>query len=108
MPKQHTSVSVQVVPLSEGRQISWGSSRLQSLADRADDIRSSILEGGRAISDALPEIPSAAGWRAKEVSGSFGITLTAEAGVILSKASAEATFEVTVTFERESEPAKST
>ena len=36
----------------------------------------------------------------KEVAASFGITLTAEAGVILSKASAEATFEVTVTFAR--------
>jgi hypothetical protein len=30
----------------------------------------------------------------------FGITLAAEAGVILSKASAEASFEVTLTVER--------
>ena len=34
------------------------------------------------------------------MSASFGITLTAEAGVIVSKASAGATFEVSVTFTR--------
>jgi len=34
------------------------------------------------------------------VSASFGITLAAEAGVLLSKASTEATFDVTITFQR--------
>ena len=35
-----------------------------------------------------------------EVSAKFGITLTAEAGVIVSKASAGATFEISVKFTR--------
>jgi hypothetical protein len=53
------------------------------------------------VADSLPGLPSADGWRLGEVPGSFGISLPAEAGVILTKGSAGVTFEVTVTFERQ-------
>lgn len=96
-------VWVQVVPVDAGREISWGSNRVQNLADRLEDVKAAIAAGARAVADSLPGLPMASGWAVDEVTGSFGLSLTAEAGVILTKASVETTFEVTVTFKRSSE-----
>ena len=97
---------MQVVPVENGREISWGSGQVQNLADRLQDIKAAIASGASAVADSLEALPRAPGWRVKEVSGSFGLSLAAEAGVILTKASAETTFEVTVTFERGERPAQ--
>jgi hypothetical protein len=70
------------------------------LSARIDDLRHAIGEGTRTVAESLPELASPTGWRLNEVTASFGIALTAEAGVILSKASAATTFDVTVTFAR--------
>ena len=77
-----------------------GSNQAATLQDRLADMRQAVISGARAVADSLPQIPSAEGWRLDEVTGLFGICLTAEAGVILTKASAAAMFEVTVTFQR--------
>lgn len=100
-------VLVQVVPVEDGREISWGSNKVQNLADRIEDIKAAIASGAAAVADSLPTMPHASGWQVKEVSGSFGLSLAAEAGVVLTKASAETTFEVTVTFERTERPSSS-
>jgi Trypsin-co-occurring domain 1 len=95
-------VLVQVVPLDEDRQqIGWGESTAELLQSRLDDIRSAISEGAKAVADSLEGLPGAKGWQLGEVSAKFGVTLTAEAGVLLSRASAGATFEVTVLFKRD-------
>ncbi|MEU4623655.1 CU044_2847 family protein [Actinoplanes sp. NPDC023801] len=94
------SVVVQVVDVSEGREISWNSSLVERLKDRAADVRSAIIAGAQAINADVNDLPTAEGWQIKELSATFGITLSAEAGVVLSRASAESTFEVTVTIER--------
>ncbi|MDX2527011.1 CU044_2847 family protein [Streptomyces europaeiscabiei] len=93
-------VLVQVVELESGREISWGSNVAETLRNRLNDIREAIRAGADSVSSSLGDLPRQNGWEVGEVSASFGITLTAEAGVILSKASTEATFEVTVTFRR--------
>ena len=100
-------VWVQVVPVDGGREISWGSNRVQSLADRLEDVKAAIAAGARAVADSLPGLPMTSGWELDEVTGSFGLSLTAEAGVILTKASVETTFEVTVTYKRSTPPAAS-
>jgi hypothetical protein len=94
-------VVVQVVELEQGREIGWGTNLAESLGDRADDVRQAITTGSGVIADSLSELRTIQGWRLGEVSASFGVTLAAEAGAILSKASAEATFEVTVTYQRD-------
>jgi hypothetical protein len=94
-------VLVQVVPVEAGREIGWGSSQVEAFRDRLSDVREAVVAGARAVADSLPELPSADGWRLGEVSGSFGICLTAEGGVILTKASVGVTFEVCVTFQRQ-------
>ena len=93
-------VLVQVVPVEAGREIGWGSSQVAALRDRLAAVREAVVSGARAGAGSLDGLPSAEGWRLGEVSGSFGICLAAEGGVILTKASAAATFEVTVTFQR--------
>jgi hypothetical protein len=93
-------VWVQVVDVdtAAGREITFGKSMAEGLADRQADIRDGIEAGSRVVANSLMSVSSPEGWRLGEVSASFGITLTAEAGVIVSKATAGATFEVSVTF----------
>jgi hypothetical protein len=93
-------VLVQVVSVKPTREIGWGAGVAQRLEDRIEDIRRAIAAEAKAVADSLGGLPAAQGWHLGEVSASFGVTLTAEAGVILSKASAEATFEVTVLYKR--------
>ena len=99
-PGSAGEVLVQVVPVDGDREIGWGSSRVEAFRDRLGDVREAVVSGAQAVADSLAGLPSAEGWRLGEVSGSFGICLTAEGGVILTKASVAATFEVTVTFQR--------
>jgi hypothetical protein len=92
-------VLVQVMPAaSAGREIGFGANVAERLEARLDDIRRAIASGATAVAESLGGLPSAQGWQLDEVSASFGITLTAEAGALLSKASAGATFDVTVTY----------
>ncbi len=96
-------VLVQVVPVDEGREIGWGESTAEQLQNRLEDIQLAVREGAKAVADSLEGLPGAKGWRLGEVSAKFGVTLTAQAGVILSSASAGATFEVTMLFKRDQE-----
>jgi hypothetical protein len=85
--------------MAGGRQIAWGSVTVERLGDRLSDLKDAIVSGGCAIVESLPAIHGSPDWAIKEVSGSFSVTLTAEAGVVLSRASAEAAIEISVTFE---------
>lgn len=97
------TVLVQVVPVDEGREIGWSGSTAELLRSRLEDIREAIAQGAKAVAESLGELPGARGWHLGEVSATFGVTLTAEAGVLLSRASAGATFEVTILFKHEQE-----
>ena len=95
------SVLIQVVvDVEDHRQINWSVNVAETLESRIDDVRRAVASGTSAIADSLPMLAAAEGWRLSEVSATFGLSLTAEAGVIISKAEAGATFEVSVTFAR--------
>jgi Trypsin-co-occurring domain 1 len=96
------AILVQVTTDAEDRrQIRWNLNVAEHLESRIDDIKASISMAASAIADSLPERFDSAGWEAKEVSATFGISLTAGAGAIISKAEAGATFEVSISFVRE-------
>lgn len=99
-PVQSGQVLVQVLPVEGGREIGWGSNLVAAFADRLADVRTAIDVGTRAVADSLGELPAAVGWQLGAVEATFGISLTAEGGVILTKAAAGTTFEVTVKFQR--------
>jgi Trypsin-co-occurring domain 1 len=95
-------VLVQVVPVGAGTEIGWGANVAERLTDRLDDLRAAVSTGASAVAASLPELPRAKGWELSKVTASFGVTLTAEAGALLSKMSAGATLDVSVTYQRTS------
>ncbi|WP_254705650.1 CU044_2847 family protein [Streptomyces vilmorinianum] len=96
-------VRVETVELEPGgaRQIARRSRTTSSLADRSDEISAAIVQASEIAQGSLAQVPEEGGWRVSSLEVTFGLTLAAEAGVILSKASAEASFEVTLTLERQ-------
>jgi hypothetical protein len=93
-------VQVVDVDVAADREISFRRNLAEELSRREDDIRDAIEAGSRSVANSLKSLKSPDGWGLREVEAKFGITLTAEAGVILTKASAEATLEVSVKFTR--------
>ncbi|GAA1543807.1 hypothetical protein GCM10009827_074440 [Dactylosporangium maewongense] len=91
-------VVVQVVEVGGGREISWGDNAVERLRDRLGDVQSAVVAGVRAV--AANVTPDLSGWEVAELQAKFGVTLTAEAGVVVSRATTGATFEVTVTLRR--------
>jgi NTP-dependent ternary system trypsin peptidase co-occuring protein len=81
------------------RQIGPRSRTTAMLHDRLDDIEAAVIEASSVIQDAAAKVDHKNGWKVKRLEAKFGIILVAEAGVILSRASAEASFEVTITVE---------
>lgn len=96
----HGEILIQVVS-EDGREIAFGRNKAERLDDRADDIRAGMESAARMVTDSITALPQPEHWSLGEVTASFGITLTAEAGVLISKVAAGATFEVTLTFKRD-------
>jgi hypothetical protein len=82
------------------RQISDRRRTTELLADRRADIESAIQQAADIVAAAARDRREPDGWRTKTIEATFGITVAAEAGVVLTKASAGASFEVTITVER--------
>lgn len=96
------NVRVETVELDPGtRQIKQHHRTTALLRDRADDIESAVREASAIVQGSVAKIQDKDGWQMKSVEVKFGLVLTAEAGVVLSRASAEASFEVTLTIERD-------
>ena len=95
-------VLVETVQLdsSGGRQISSRTRTTSLLQDRRADIEAAVSEATAIIQDSAAKVENKADWQVKSIEAKFGLTLAAEAGVILSRMSAEASIEVTVTIER--------
>ncbi len=96
------NVRVETVELDSSgtRQIKQRNRTTALLRDRADDIESAVQEASAIVQGSVAKVQDKDGWQMKSVEVKFGLVLTAEAGVILSRASAEASFEVTLTIER--------
>jgi hypothetical protein len=109
-------ILVDVLPVVATGDISRRRSVLpESFAVRADEITATITEVAgkfrgsldkevaKAEAAAVREQPAghqASGWRLNTVELAFEISLQAEAGVIITRASTEATFSVTLTWSR--------
>ncbi|MET7490242.1 CU044_2847 family protein [Streptomyces sp. NPDC005538] len=95
-------VRVETVELdSQGsRQIRSRNRGTASLAERSGELEEAIVSASRIAQNSLTRLQEREGWRVSSLELTFGVTLAAEAGVILSKASAEASFEVVITVER--------
>lgn len=95
-------VRVETVELDAAgtRQIGSRQRTTQLLQERRGDIEAAVGEACEIVQGSVAKVEARQGWRVGSLEAKFGLTLGAEAGVIVSKASAEASFEVTVTIER--------
>ncbi|WP_030682960.1 CU044_2847 family protein [Streptomyces sp. NRRL B-1347] len=93
-------VETAVVDAAGNRQIASRARATSPLADRAAELEEAIVQASAIAQESLAQVPPRDGWQVASMAVTFGLTLAAEAGVILSKASAEASFEVTLTVER--------
>ncbi|AGP59666.1 CU044_2847 family protein [Streptomyces rapamycinicus] len=95
-------IRVETVALDDAgnRQIAGRTRTTASLGERAPEIEEAIVQASAIAQQSLAQVPQQDGWRITSLDVTFGLTLAAEAGVILTKASAEASFEVTLTVER--------
>lgn len=91
---------VKVVDLRDGREIAWGGGATERLHERIADVEHAIADGVRTVAAGLRNLATPDGWEIGEIEASFGVGLVAETGVVLTKVSGEATFELTVTFRR--------
>lgn len=96
------SVLVRVTPLDGGnRQIARGVDPAQTLESRTEDVRRGMKAGSTAICEGIGGLAEPDGWALETIEAKFGLTLGAEGSVIVSKASIEACFEVTLTYSRD-------
>lgn len=100
MAEANVQVETFELDWSGTRQIKQRSRTTALLRDRADDIESAVQEASEIVQGSVAKVQDKDGWQMKSVEVKFGLVLTAEAGVVLSRASAEASFEVTLTIER--------
>jgi hypothetical protein len=96
------NVRVETVELDSAgtRQISSRHRTTSLLQDRRGDIEAAVREACEIVQDSVARVDARHGWGVSSLEAKFGLILAAEAGVIVSRASAEASFEVTVTIER--------
>jgi hypothetical protein len=85
---------------SGSRQISARGRTTQLLAERRAEIEAAIREAADLVGASLDDRPERSGWQVSSVEASFGITVAAETGVVLTKASAEASLTVKIVVER--------
>lgn len=91
------------VDATGSRQISSRTRSSSALGDRAAELEEAIVQASAIAQQSLSRVQRRDGWQVTSMEVAFGLTLAAEAGVILPKASAEASFEVTLTVERVAE-----
>jgi hypothetical protein len=97
------SVQIEIVELDTAgrRQIKPRQRLTARLSERRDEILAAVAEvTGLVLSSGRQLRSDDDNWRVGSVEATFGLTLTAEAGVVLSKASAGASLEVTVRIDR--------
>jgi hypothetical protein len=95
-----TDVRIETVEFDSSgtRQISARRRTTSLLEDRRAEIEAAVRAACEVVQGSVAKVDTQHGWQVTSVEAKFGIVLAAEAGVIVSRASAEASFEVTVTL----------
>jgi hypothetical protein len=96
------NVRVETVQLNgdSNRQIGPRSRALELLQDRKRDLQDSIFEVVGILSETAPDMQKAErGVRIGSIEATFGLTLTADAGVLVSRIGTEASFEIKVSID---------
>lgn len=101
MPDTKVLVETLQIDSYPSRQIGPKTRTTALLQDRRQDIEEAVCQASEIVQDSVAKVEGKGGWHIKSLEAKFGLTLGVEAGVILSRASAEASFEVTITIEHD-------
>lgn len=95
-------VRIETVELDDSgtRQIRSRHRTTARLQERRDEIDAAVREACEIVQASAAKVDARQGWGVSTLEAKFGLVLAAEAGVILSRASAEASLEIKVTIER--------
>jgi hypothetical protein len=95
-------VRIEIFPVDGhgSRQIGARERVTELLADRRSDIQNAIAQAADAIHTSAAALRKHDGWQVETLQAKFAVKLAAQAGVVLSTASTEASFEITVTVVR--------
>ncbi|MEO3930780.1 CU044_2847 family protein [Micromonosporaceae bacterium B7E4] len=98
----NTTVRVEVFPTDDAdlRQIGPGRRLTTLLQERADEIGTAVRDISRMLRESVDTEPDDTGFRVSSVTSTFGLSLATSGGVVVTRASAEVSFEVTLTIER--------
>lgn len=95
-----SNVRVEIVETDAGgRQIASRQRVSQALTKRRSDIEDAVGEAIEMLSASVDRAPDNDGWTVSSVEGTFGISLTADASVIVSNLSAQASLQVRIVME---------
>ena len=96
-------VRIETVELDESgtRQIRARHRTTALLQERRGEIDAAVREACEIVQASATKVDTRDGWGISSLEAKFGLVLAAEAGVILSRASAEASLEIKVTIERQ-------
>jgi Trypsin-co-occurring domain 1 len=96
------AVRVETIEITEsgGRQIASRTKASELLSERRGDIEAAVAEAASVVQDSIGKVSDQDGWRVARIEANFGIKLKAEAGVILTRVGAEASFDVRIVVER--------
>jgi hypothetical protein len=102
IPGAPDEIRIEVIEVDgrSGRQIGARERVTELLADRRADIRTAIAQAADVVQKSAATLREHEGWQVETLQAKFGVKLAAQAGVILSNASTEASFEVTITVGR--------
>lgn len=97
-----SSIRVETVSIDGrgNRQISNRERATSLLEDRRKDIEAAIEQTSGLLARSVGKLEEPGGWQVASFEATFGVVLSAEAGAIITKASAEASIEVTISMER--------
>jgi hypothetical protein len=88
------------IDASGSRQISTRARVAELLEARRGEIIAAMREGASLTQESFDSVEAGPRWAVSKLEATFGITVAAETGIVLTKVSGEASFHVTVTVER--------
>ncbi|HEX6354728.1 CU044_2847 family protein [Actinophytocola sp.] len=97
-----STVRVETMEITEsgGRQIANKTKAAELLSQRRGDIQAAVAEAAEVVQESVDKISTRKGWRVSRVEANFGVKLKADAGVILTRVGAEASFDVRIVVEK--------
>jgi hypothetical protein len=97
-----SAVTVETIEITESgnRQIASRTKASELLSARRGDIEAAVAEAASVVQESIGKVADKDGWRVSRLEANFGIKLKADAGVILTRVGAEASFDVRIVVER--------